>query len=77
MNNSLYSFNTHHYVDEYLQNNINKDIEIHVSFSDSIEWRDKIFKGKLDTVGKDFIVIKNSNSKTIIWSIYIDYAIIL
>ena len=76
MNNSIYNFNNHHYVDEYLQNNINKEIEVHVSFSDSIEWRDSIFKGKLINVGKDYLVILNNNQKTIIWSIYIDYIII-
>ena len=49
MNNNLFNYNlnnNHHYVDDYLKNNINKEIEVHVSFSDSIEWRDSIFRGK-------------------------------
>lgn len=67
----------HHYIDDYLRGNIGKKIEVHVSFSDSIEWRDSIFKGILESVGKDYIVINSNNSRYIIWSIYIDYAILL
>lgn len=67
----------HNYVDEYLRNNIGKKMEIHVSFSDSIEWRDSIFKGILDSVGKDYIVINSDNKKYIVWSIYIDYIVLL
>ncbi len=65
------------YVEEYLRNNIGKKIECHVSFSDSIEWRDSEFNGILDSVGKDFIVINTDNKKCVIWSIYIDYLILL
>ena len=65
------------YVDDYLRGNIGKKIEIHASFSDSIEWRDKIFTGILEMVGKDYIVANLNGSKYIIWSIYIDYIIIL
>lgn len=75
MNNNIYNFNNN-YVDDYLKANINKEIEIHVSFSDSIEWRDSVFKGKLVSVGKDYIVIQNNSKKIVVWSIYIDYIII-
>ena len=75
MNNNIYNFNNN-YVDDYLRTNINKEIEIHVSFSDSIEWRDSVFKGKLISVGKDYIVIQNNSKKIVVWSIYIDYIII-
>lgn len=67
----------HNYVDEYLKNNIGKKIEVHVSFSDSIEWRDSEFIGKLENVGKDFLVVNTDNKKYVIWSIYIDYIVIL
>ena len=69
--------NFHNYVDEYLKSNIGKRIEAHVSFSDSIEWRDSIFKGILESSGKDYIVINSDNKKYIIWSIYLDYIVIL
>lgn len=67
----------HNYVDEYLKGNIGKKIEVHVSFSDSIEWRDSIFTGILESVGKDYIVIHTENKRYVIWSIYIDYIAIL
>lgn len=82
MNNQLYNnYNQisgpqSHYVDEYLRGNIGKQAEIHVSFADSIEWRDSIFTGIIDTVGKDYIVIRNNHKKHVIWSIYIDYIVI-
>ena len=82
MNNSLYNnyLNNsyyHNYVEDYLKGNIGKDIEAHVSFSDSIEWRDSTFKGKLEEAGKDYIVINDNNQKYVIWNIYLDYIIIL
>lgn len=82
MNNSLYNnyqANSyyHNYVDEYLKNNIGKRIEAHVSFSDSIEWRDSTFNGILEATGKDYIVINMDNKKYVIWSIYLDYVVIL
>lgn len=67
----------HNYVDDYLKNSIGKKVEAHVSFSDSIEWRDSLFKGILESVGKDYIVINSDNKKHVIWSIYIDYIVIL
>ena len=79
MNNNLYNYNpinNHYYVDDYLKNNLGKRVKVHVSFSDSIEWRDSVFTGIIDYVGKDFVVIKDNNKKTVIWSIYIDYIII-
>ncbi len=77
MYNNYNPINNHYYnyVDDYLKGNIGKKAEVHVSFSDSIEWRDSIFKGKLTDVGKDYIVI-NNNKNIVIWSIYIDYIII-
>lgn len=82
MNNNLYNNYPgnsyyHNYVDEYLKSNIGKKIEAHVSFSDSIEWRDSTFKGTLEQAGKDYIVINMDNKKYVIWSIYLDYIIIL
>ena len=73
----MYNNYYHNYVDEYLKVNIGKRVQVHVSFSDSIEWRDSIFKGILENVGKDYIVVNYDNKKHVIWSIYIDYIVIL
>ena len=64
------------YIDELLRNNIGKKMEVHASFTDSIEWRDSIFNGILESVGKDYIIIKMDQKSYIIWSIYIDYIIV-
>lgn len=84
MNNNLYPGNIpnqiipyqDNYVENYLRKNIGKEIEAHVSFCDSIEWRDSIFRGRLEDVGKDFLVIKDNNKKYVIWNIYLDYLIL-
>ena len=73
----MYNNYYHNYVDDYLKTCIGKKVEVHVSFSDSIEWRDSIFKGILESVGKDYMVINSNNSRYIIWSIYIDYIVLL
>ena len=73
----MYNNYYHNYVDDYLKSNLGKQVEVHVSFSDSIEWRDSIFKGTLETLGKDYIVLNSNNKRYVIWSIYIDYIIIL
>ena len=73
----MYNNYYHNYVDDYLKNNIGKQVEVHVSFSDSIEWRDSIFKGILENVGKDYIVVNQDSRKHIIWAIYIDYIVLL
>ena len=78
MYNNYNPMNTYNnYVEEYLKNNIGKKIKCHVSFSDSIEWRDSEFSGILEMVGKDYIVINNDNKKYVIWAIYIDYLILI
>ena len=73
----MYNNYYHNYVEDYLKANIGKKIELHVSFSDSIEWRDSVFKGILENVGKDYIVINLDNKRYIIWNIYIDYAVFI
>ncbi len=65
------------YVEDYLRNNLGKRVEAHVSFSDSIEWRDSVFTGILEDVGKDYMVIRNNQNSYVIWSIYVNYVVLL
>lgn len=85
MNNTLYNGNylpnqniiyQDNYVENYLRKNIGKNVEVHVSFCDSIEWRDSIFTGILEDVGKDYTVIKSNSKKYVIWNVYLDYLIL-
>lgn len=64
------------FVEDYLKKNIGKIIEAHVSFCDSIEWRDSLFTGRIEAVGKDYIAINNNLNTFVIWNIYIDYIVI-
>ena len=64
------------YVEDYLRGFISHNVEAHVSFCDSIEWRDSVFTGILEAIGKDYIVIRNSSNKYVIWNIYLDYLIL-
>lgn len=82
MNNNIYqnpfipNYNVdNNYVENYLKQYIGKNMEIHVSFCDSIEWRDSVFTGKLVSVGKDYIAINNNQNTYIIWNIYLDYIV--
>jgi spore coat protein GerQ len=80
MNNNLYNMmnpiKEENYVENYLRRKLGKEVEVHVSFCDSIEWRDSIFKGQLKDIGKDYIVINTNNKDYVIWNIYLDYLII-
>ena len=83
MNNNLYNgmyFPNQNvsdkYVENYLKEKIGHKIEIHASFSDAIEWRDSIFTGTLESVGKDYIAVQKNNETYLIWSIYLDYIIL-
>ncbi len=66
----------YNYVEEYLRNFYGKNIEAHVSFCDSIEWRDSVFTGILESVGKDYIVIQSKEKKYVIWLVYLDYIVL-
>ena len=48
--------------------------KIFMSFPDSIEWRDKIFEGKIISVGNDYVLIKdNKGIDSLLTNIYINY----
>lgn len=63
------------YIENILRNNIGKHVKAHVSFSDSVEWRDKIFTGIIEHAGRDNLVISdNENGKYyLILMIYLDF----
>lgn len=59
----------------FLKDNIGKRIKVYMSFPDSIEWRDRIFEGTLQSVGLDYILIKDStNTPILLQKIYMNYA---
>ena len=62
------------YMTSLLQSKIGANARIYMSFPDSIEWRDKIFEGKISTIGNDYILITEKNNvEQILPNIYVNY----
>jgi|LFRM01.1.fsa_nt_gb spore coat protein GerQ len=63
------------YIENILRNNIGKKVRVHASFSDSIEWRDRVFVGLIEHAGRDNLIITDQeNGKSyLILMIYLDF----
>ncbi len=63
------------YIENILRNNIGKRVRAFVSFSDSLEWKDKIFVGRIEHAGRDNLIItdEESGNSYLILMIYLDY----
>lgn len=77
--NNYSAFNFEENKEEYLENILktNKGIlgKFYCTFPDSNEYKDSIFKGILEKVGKDFIVISDPSTGKwyVILTIYLNY----
>ena len=63
------------YIENILRNNIGKKVKVHCSFSDSIEWRDRVFEGLIEHAGRDNLVLNDidNNINYLILMIYVDF----
>lgn len=63
------------YIENILRANIGKKAKIHSSFSDSVEWRDKVFSGIIEHAGRDNIVLFDPSTgiNYLLLMIYVDY----
>ncbi len=63
------------YVENILRANIGKKVTVYISFPDSLNWKDKIFKGTIEQAGRDHLIISDpSNGKWyLLLMIYLDY----
>ena len=63
------------YIENILRNNIGKKVRVHASFSDSVEWRDRVFVGIIERAGRDNLIINDiDNGKYyLILMIYVDF----
>lgn len=61
------------YVDNIFRLNIGKEASFYLSYSDSIEWRDKVFTGIIRESGKDYVLLDSNGTWILIWMIYINY----
>ena len=69
------TLNEQSYIENILRLNKGKKVEIYMSFPDSIEWKDKIFKGIIEESGKDHIILSDPNTGNwyLLVLIYVDY----
>ena len=63
------------YIENIIRNNIGKKVRVHASFSDSVEWRDRVFTGIIEHAGRDNLVIndKENGKNYLILMIYLDF----
>ena len=47
------------YIENILRRNKGKKVRAHFSFSDSIEWRDRVFVGIIEQAGRDNLIISD------------------
>lgn len=63
------------YIENIIRNNIGKKVRVHTSFSDSVEWRDRVFTGIIEHAGRDNLVLNDveNNKHYLILMIYVDF----
>lgn len=63
------------YIENILRLNKGKKVTAYVSFSDSVEWRDKKFTGIIEQAGRDHLILSNPETGKwyMILMIYLDY----
>lgn len=64
------------YAENIFSRNHGKNVKIYLSYPDSLEWRDRVFEGKILASGRDYLLLRdNNNKKILLWLVYINYAI--
>lgn len=63
------------YIENILRNNAGKKVRVHASFSDSVEWRDRVFVGLIEHAGRDNLVLHDidNDKHYLILMVYIDF----
>jgi len=67
--------NEQSYVENILRLNRGKKVEVYMSFADSLEWKDRIFKGVIEQSGKDHIILSDpaTGNWYLLLLIYVNY----
>ncbi len=65
------------YAENILALNAGKNVSFYMSYNDSIEWRNKVFTGVITEAGRDYTLLKDSETgkDILLWNIYIDFVI--
>lgn len=63
------------YAENILELNIGKEASFYMSYSDSLEWRDKVFIGTIVGAGRDYVVLKDNSTgyNYLLWAVYLNY----
>lgn len=72
--NTSYETNQYYFT-KYLNEHIGKNVTVYCSFTDSADWHDKIFKGKVTGAGDDYLIVDEVtlNKEVLILSVYIHF----
>ncbi len=67
--------NEQSYVENILRLNKGKKVEVYMSFGDSLEWKDRVFKGIIEQSGKDHIILSDPTTGNwfLLLLIYVNY----
>ncbi|MCI8445853.1 MAG: spore coat protein GerQ [Bacilli bacterium] len=63
------------YIENILRINRGKKVEVYMTFTDSTEWRDRVFSGIIEQAGRDHLILSDpSDGKWyLLQLIYLDY----
>lgn len=63
------------YIENILRLNRGKQVEVYMSFADSLDWKDRVFRGIIEQSGKDHIILSDPNTGNwyLLLLIYVDY----
>ena len=72
--NTTYEANNYYFT-KYLNEHIGKNVTVYCSFTDSADWHDKVFKGKVTGAGDDYLIVNEAslNKEVLILSVYIHF----
>lgn len=63
------------YAENLFSLNHGKKVTVYFSYPDSIQWRDRVFTGIILAAGRDYLLLRDDQGKTILlWLVYINYA---
>lgn len=63
------------YAENILELNVGKEASFYMSYSDSLEWRDKVFTGTIVGAGRDYAVVRDNSTghNFLLWTVYLNY----
>ena len=72
------------YAENILELNVGKEASFYMSYSDSLEWRDRVFTGTIVGAGRDYAVVRgagrdyavvrdSNNHNFLLWTVYLSY----